>query len=113
MVDGPSSRHEHLDPEISYGYSGHHGLTGILAAAGPGIAFGEVPEAAEITQLPARRSAACWESRLADVDAAPIEEILVDTAEGRRIAAAHDSPRSGDTSYSSDEEEIILRRLRT
>ena len=39
-------RHEHLDPEISYGYSGHHGLTGILAAAGPGIAFGEVPEAA-------------------------------------------------------------------
>ena len=78
-------RHEHLDPEISYGYSGHHGLTGILAAAGPGIAFGEVPEAAEITQL-GPTLCRLLGIELADVDAAPIEEILVDTAEGRHVA---------------------------
>lgn len=104
-------RHEHLDPEVSYGYSGHHGLTGVLAAAGPGIAFGEVPEAAEITQL-GPTLCRLLGIELADVDAAPIEEILVDTAEGRPVAAALDSPRSGDSSYSPDEEEIILRRLR-
>ena len=46
-------RHERLDPAVSYGYSGHHGLTGILAAAGPGIAFGAAPDGAEITQIPA------------------------------------------------------------
>ena len=104
-------RHEQLDPEISYGYSGHHGLTGILAAAGPGIAFSEVPEGAEITQL-GPTLCRLLGIELADVDAAPIEEILVDAAEGRRIAAAVDSPHSGDSSYSPDEEEVILRRLR-
>ena len=104
-------RHEHLDPEISYGYSGHHGLTGILAAAGPGITFGEVPHDAEITQL-APTLCRLLGIELADVDATPIEEILVDTAAGRRVTAGSDSPRAGDSSYSSDEEEVILRRLR-
>lgn len=46
-------RHERLDPEQFYGYSGHHGLIGILAAAGPGIRPGDVPTGTEITQLPA------------------------------------------------------------
>ncbi len=45
--------HDRLDPEVFYGYSGHHGLTGILAAAGPGIRPGSVPAGSEITQLPA------------------------------------------------------------
>src|SRR6185369_9322371 len=36
--------HAKLDPEISYGYSGHHGVNGILAAAGPGITLGELPD---------------------------------------------------------------------
>ena len=107
----PFVRHEHLDPEISYGYSGHHGLMGILAAAGPGIAFSEVPDGAEITQL-GPTLCRLLGIELADVDAAPIEEILVDTAEGRRITAGVDSPRSGESSYSSDEEALILRRLR-
>ena len=46
-------RHEKLNPEVSYGYSGHHGVTGILAAAGPGLQLADVPEGAEIVQLPA------------------------------------------------------------
>ena len=46
-------RHERLDPEVSYGYSGHHGVTGILAATGPGIRPADVPEGSEIMQLPA------------------------------------------------------------
>ena len=50
---GPFDRHDRLDPSVFYGYSGHHGLTGILAAAGPGILPGDVPEGSEITQLPA------------------------------------------------------------
>ena len=37
-------RHDTLDPEHFYGYSGHHGVTGIIAAAGPGIRPGDVPE---------------------------------------------------------------------
>ena len=45
--------HERLDPEVSYGYSGHHGVTGILAATGPGIQPADVPEGSEIVQLPA------------------------------------------------------------
>ena len=50
----PFERHDTLDPERFYGYSGHHGLTGILAAAGPGIRPGPTcPEGSEITQLPA------------------------------------------------------------
>src|SRR5262249_47513763 len=46
-------RHERLDPEGSYGYSGHHGVTGILAATGPGIQPADVPQGSEIVQLPA------------------------------------------------------------
>ncbi len=45
--------HDTLDPEHFYGYSGHHGVTGIIAAAGPGIRPGTVPEGSEITQLAA------------------------------------------------------------
>ena len=70
-----------------------------------------MPEAAEITQL-GPTLCRLLGIELADVDAAPIEEILVDTAEGRHVASTPDSRRSGDSSYSSDEEEIILRRLR-
>ena len=46
-------RHTHLDPESFYGYSGHHGINGILAAAGPGIALADMPVGADITRLAA------------------------------------------------------------
>src|SRR5262249_56072908 len=49
----PFERHERLDPEVSYGYSGHHGVTGILAATGPGIRPADVPEESAIRHPPA------------------------------------------------------------
>ncbi|HWM14641.1 MAG TPA: hypothetical protein VNO56_09180, partial [Gaiellaceae bacterium] len=105
-------RHERLDPEIGYGYSGHHGLTGILAAAGPGIAFGAVPEGAEITQLPATICRLLG-LELEGVDGAPIEEILADGGErARRVAAADGQARGDEPVYSPEEEAVILERLR-
>ena len=103
-------RHERLDPEISYGYSGHHGLTGILAAAGPGIAFGAVPEGAEITQLPAT-ICRLFGLELDGVDGPPIAELLADGGEGRRVAAGA-AGAAGEASYSAEEEAVILERLR-
>ena len=69
-------------PRSRYGYSGHHGLTGILAAAGPGIAFGAAPESAEITQLPATICRLLG-LELEGVDGAPIGEILAGEGEGQ------------------------------
>ena len=95
-------RHEHLDPEISYGYSGHHGLTGILAAAGPGIAFGAVPEDAEITQLPGT-ICRLFGLELNGVDGEPIAEILSGEDEGRHVATGA-AGAAGEASYSAEEE---------
>jgi predicted AlkP superfamily phosphohydrolase/phosphomutase len=104
-------RHERLDPEVSYGYSGHHGLTGILAAAGPGIAFGAAPEGAEITQMPATLCRLLG-LELDGVDGAPIAELLADGGEGRHVAAAAAGRAAGEASYSAEEEAEILERLR-
>jgi predicted AlkP superfamily phosphohydrolase/phosphomutase len=105
-------RHERLDPEVGYGYSGHHGLTGILAAAGPGIAFGAAPENAEITQLPATICRLLG-LELDGVDGAPIEELLADSGgDTRRVAAAGGQARGDDPVYSAEEEAVILERLR-
>jgi predicted AlkP superfamily phosphohydrolase/phosphomutase len=104
-------RHEHLDPEISYGYSGHHGLTGILAAAGPGIAFGALPENAEITQLPATICRLLG-LELEGVDGQPLEELLEGGGEGRQVAAAGAASRADETAYTAEEEAVILERLR-
>ncbi len=104
-------RHEHLDPAISYGYSGHHGLTGILAAAGPGIAFGAAPERAEITQVAATLCRLLG-IELEGVDGAPIAEILAESGEGRHVAAGS-APGAADVpAYSAEEEAVILERLR-
>ena len=67
-------RHDHLDPESFYGYSGHHGVTGILAAAGPGIRTADVPAGSEITQIPATILA--LHGLAARLDGTPIEAIL-------------------------------------
>ena len=104
-------RHEHLDPEISYGYSGHHGLTGILAAAGPGIAFGAVPESAEITQLPATLCR-LFGLELDGVDGAPIEDLLAEGGQSRQVAAAGAAVGAEEAAYTAEEEAVILERLR-
>jgi predicted AlkP superfamily phosphohydrolase/phosphomutase len=104
-------RHEHLDPAVSYGYSGHHGLTGILAAAGPGLSFGAVPEQAEITQI-GPTLCRLLGLDLEGVDAAPIAEILEAGGEGRRVAIATPTGTADETAYSPEEEAVILERLR-
>jgi predicted AlkP superfamily phosphohydrolase/phosphomutase len=89
--DWPSAfeRHERLDPELFYGYSGHHGQTGILAAAGPGIAVGD-PPVAEITEAPA------WILSLFG--------LVAHDQDGR--------PGSARSAYSEEEERQLVERLR-
>jgi predicted AlkP superfamily phosphohydrolase/phosphomutase len=104
-------RHSRLDPESFYGYSGHHGVTGILAAAGPGIRLGEVPAGSEITQLPATLLA--LHGIHADLDGAPIEAILDPALERRDVAAPPPTRLQSDGSvYSEEEEARMIERLR-
>jgi predicted AlkP superfamily phosphohydrolase/phosphomutase len=102
--------HSHLDPENAYGYSGHHGVDGILAAAGPGIRPGEVPAGAGIVDLPA--TILRLHGIAADgLDGRPIEAILGETGETVRVAAP--GPAASEAGvYSAEEEAGILERLR-
>jgi hypothetical protein len=108
-------RHERLDPEVSYGYSGHHGVTGILAATGPGIQPADVPESAEIVQLPAtilRLLGLPAEG----LDGEPLAAILEEDAAAPATveAAAPAAPReaSDEPVYSEEEERQMVERLR-
>jgi predicted AlkP superfamily phosphohydrolase/phosphomutase len=106
-------RHERLDPDSFYGFSGHHALTGILAAAGPGIAPADVPEGSEITQLAA--TVLALHGLAADgLDGAPIAAILSDrSAQAERTAPAHDASAPAEQSvYSAEEEAEMIERLR-
>lgn len=104
-------RHERLDPEHFYGYSGHHALNGILAAAGPGIRPADVPAGAEITQMPATLLALL--GLAADLEGAALEPI-VENGAPREDAPARTRPsRGGEGSvYSEEEETKMLERLR-
>ena len=105
-------RHEKLDPEVSYGYSGHHGVTGILAAAGPGLQLGDVPDGAEIVQLPAtilRLHGLAAEG----LDGAPLDELLEDAAPAPGVTAAAPSPEASDEPvYTEEEERQMVEKLR-
>lgn len=102
--------HDHLDPESFYGYSGHHGQTGIFAAAGPRIRPVDLPDGAEITQL-APTILALRGLAGGGFDAEPLMEILdVDEPQAVETRVAD---RAGELSaYSQDEERVILDRLR-
>jgi predicted AlkP superfamily phosphohydrolase/phosphomutase len=104
-------RHDHLDPERHSGYSGHHGVRGILAAAGPGIRMRDVPEGAEITQVPATLLALLGLE--GELEAPPIGEIL-DAEPPRRRAdvAVGTRPTREKPVYSPDEEARMIERLR-
>ncbi len=105
-------RHDRLDPEVFYGYSGHHALTGVLAAAGPGMRPGDVPEGSEITQLPATVLRLLGIDA-PDLDGAPIEAILepVETVSSRPRQADGTLP-SERSVYSPEEEAQLVERLR-
>jgi predicted AlkP superfamily phosphohydrolase/phosphomutase len=108
----PFERHERLDPEVSYGYSGHHGVTGILAAAGPGIEPADLPEDAEIVQLPAtilRLLGVAAEG----LDGEPLAAILQPDAPAAGVAqATREHEASDEPVYSEEEERQMVERLR-
>jgi predicted AlkP superfamily phosphohydrolase/phosphomutase len=89
--DWPSTfeRHERLDPEHFYGYSGHHGLNGIIAAAGPGIPLGDPPVA-----------------EIADVSTFLLGLFGLEDEGGAGAATAATS------AYTEDEERELVERLR-
>jgi predicted AlkP superfamily phosphohydrolase/phosphomutase len=103
--------HERLDPELFYGYSGHHGLTGILAAAGPGIRAGDVPSGSEITQLPAT-ILRLFGLAADGLDGAAIEAIL-EPAGARPVGeAAPAAAPTGEPVYTPEEEARLVEHLR-
>jgi predicted AlkP superfamily phosphohydrolase/phosphomutase len=104
-------RHERLVVRGSANYSGQHALTGILAAAGPGIRPADVPDGTEIASLPATLLALLGLSP--QLEAAPIEAILAQDAlpERRAVAAGRRAPTEASV-YSKSEEEEMIRRLR-
>jgi predicted AlkP superfamily phosphohydrolase/phosphomutase len=105
-------RHERLDPEVSYGYSGHHGVTGILAASGPGIQPADLPEGAEIVQLPAtilRLLGVAAEG----LDGEPLAAILEADAPVTGVAPATPAHEASEQPvYSEEEERQMVERLR-
>lgn len=104
-------RHERLVVDGSTSYSGQHALTGILAAAGPGIRSTRVPEGAEIVSLPATLLALLGLS--ADLEGRPIDAVLdTETTQARRDVAAIGSRAADGSVYSREEEEEMVRRLR-
>jgi predicted AlkP superfamily phosphohydrolase/phosphomutase len=104
-------RHERLFTRGTAHFSGQHGVTGILAAAGPGIARATVPPGSEITQVPATILA--LHGLGADLDAPAIEAILdaVATGSRRQVDRVSQAPVEP-SSYTREEEELIVRRLR-
>jgi hypothetical protein len=106
-------RHERLDPEVSYGYSGHHGVTGILAASGPGIQPADVPDGAEIVQLPATILRLLGLSA-EGLDGEPLTAILDEDAEpAAAVVASGTTPgASEEPVYSEEEERQMIERLR-
>jgi hypothetical protein len=106
-------RHERLDPAVSYGYSGHHGVTGIIAASGPGIQPADVPDGAEIVQLPATILRLLGLSA-EGLDGEPLGAILDEDAEpAAAVVAADTAPKASDEPvYSQEEEEQMIERLR-
>jgi predicted AlkP superfamily phosphohydrolase/phosphomutase len=104
-------RHERLVVNETANYSGQHALTGIVAAAGPGIRTGSIPEGTEIASLPATILALLGVS--AQLEAPPLEAILTVSSVQPRRPLVEKSPTPIETSaYSQEEEEEMIRRLR-
>jgi predicted AlkP superfamily phosphohydrolase/phosphomutase len=104
-------RHERLLVRGSGHFSGQHARTGILAAAGPGIRTADMPEGADITRLPATLLALFGVA--ADLDGAPLDEILdpATTSERIQVAVAARAPVQRPV-YSKEEEARMVERLR-
>ncbi|HSE81831.1 MAG TPA: alkaline phosphatase family protein [Gaiellaceae bacterium] len=103
-------RHERLFARGTAHFSGQHAVTGILAAAGPGIGRATVPPASEITQIPATLLA--LHGLAAELDAPAIDTILdAEPREPRRQVAGVSQTPVEPSGYTREEEELIVRRL--
>ena len=92
-------------------YSGQHALTGIVAAGGPGIRAGSIPEGTEIGSVPATLLALLGVS--AQLEAPPIDPVLAgrDARPLEPVVEPRQAPVET-SAYSKEEEEEIIRRLR-
>ncbi|HVD10021.1 MAG TPA: hypothetical protein VNB88_05180, partial [Gaiellaceae bacterium] len=89
----------------------HHGLNGIIAAAGPGIRMADVPAGSEITQMAATLLA--LHGVASELEAPAIDAILDDEALGEGRAVSTTAPRRTEESvYSREEEAVMIERLR-
>ncbi len=104
-------RHERLFARGTAHFSGQHAVTGIIAAAGPGIGRAAVPPGCEITQIPATILA--LHGLGGELEAPPIEAILNAGATGPRLQVEKVSQTPFEPSgYTREEEELIVQRLR-
>jgi predicted AlkP superfamily phosphohydrolase/phosphomutase len=103
-------RHEHLFARGTAHFSGQHAVTGILAAAGPGIAVADVPPESSITELPATLLA--LHGLEAPLDEHAIEAILDPgiTKTRRNVGAVPQVPVDSG-GYTPEEEALIIQRL--
>jgi predicted AlkP superfamily phosphohydrolase/phosphomutase len=104
-------RHERLFARGTAHFSGQHAITGILAAAGPGIARVDMPQGCEITQVPATILA--LHGLEATLDAPAIEAILSPAAmPARRPVGAVSQTPIEPPAYTQEEEARMVERLR-
>jgi predicted AlkP superfamily phosphohydrolase/phosphomutase len=104
-------RHEHLFARGTAHFSGQHAVTGILAAAGPGVSSADVPDGSDITQIPATLLA--LHGLEASLDASAIEPILDPgaTSARRSVGVVPQGPAEA-AGYTREEEDLIVQRLR-
>ena len=107
----PFERHADILRGAYGAYSGQHGRTGILAAAGSGIRTDVPPEGGDIAQIPATLLALL--GLAADLENPPIRG-LVDPAALRLVTAGGDGiGYQGTTSvYTEEDERELAQRLR-
>jgi predicted AlkP superfamily phosphohydrolase/phosphomutase len=104
-------RHDRLFAKGTAHFSGQHAVTGILAAAGPGIAVVDLPPGCEITQIPATILA--LHGIAVALDAPAIEAMLDSTSsdERREVGPVDQRPVERPV-YTQDQERMMVERLR-
>jgi predicted AlkP superfamily phosphohydrolase/phosphomutase len=104
-------RHDRLFEKGTAHFSGQHAVTGILAAAGPGIANADLPRGCEITQIPGTILA--LHGIAAALDASAIEPMLDNalSRERREVGPVDQKPVERPV-YTQDEERMMVERLR-
>jgi predicted AlkP superfamily phosphohydrolase/phosphomutase len=103
----PLRRHDNVDWSSPAGFTGHHCLDGIIAAAGPGIRSCDLPNGVEITQLAATLLALFGVD--AHLEGQAIDQLLEDPTTPRSVQ----TERPSGAAYTVDDEATIEQRLRS